>query len=728
MRDKSGIAAVRNGAFSTGLHLWAIGLVLIVIILLGAFLTIWDLRREAIKDYRQHMANLGVVLAEQTTRYVQVEDLALQDIETRTAALGVTTKEQFAQLLGTEQTHDFLRERVKNLPHAGAIVVIGASGMIVNHSFAQPIEPLDLSSRDFFRHFVQHDDRGVFISAPTQGRIAGTMRVLIARRIDGPEHVMLGLVVGAIEIADLDDFYQAINLPAGEAVTLLRRDGLVLARHPDAAHQVGTLLDSRAPWYGLVAAHGGTYRSPGYLGGSGPALVSVHPLAAWPLVIDVSIQEQVALAQWLRQAMVITSAALGAAAGLVIMFAILVRQFRRKEGQNAKLVQIADALRSSEARVRDFAEMSSDWLWELDEELRFTWVSDNEVIRGMGIPDRMGMTPWDALGANRTDAHWAKLHAEMIAHHAFRDFHDAERCGDGHIHHVSVAGKPVFNESGAFLGYRGTGRDVTAEVEAEQELRVAKERAETASRTKSEFLANMSHELRTPLNSIIGFSELIRDQPFGKIGANYVAYATDINSAGHHLLDMINDVLDLSKIEAGRYEIDEDKVELGMVVRSCISMLNLRAQDNGIRIDNFTTGYRFVLRGDGRALKQIVLNLLSNAVKFTPKDGVVSLSMEQSCDGISLIVSDTGIGIDATALQSLGQPFHQADASISRKFGGSGLGLAISRKLLALHGATLSIESLLGQGTTVRATFPPERVVEATSTLRSPMLEPALSA
>ncbi len=136
--------------------------------------------------------------------------------------------------------------------------------------------------------------------------------------------------------------------------------------------------------------------------------------------------------------------------------------------------------------------------------------------------------------------------------------------------------------AGAFLGYRGTGRDITAEVEAEEELAAAKERAEAASRAKSEFLANMSHELRTPLNAIIGFSELIRDQPFGRIGANYVDYATDINAAGHHLLDMINDVLDLSKIEAGRYDLADETVELGMVVRSCIGMLKLQ-RDGGRR-------------------------------------------------------------------------------------------------------------------------------------------------
>jgi signal transduction histidine kinase len=147
-----------------------------------------------------------------------------------------------------------------------------------------------------------------------------------------------------------------------------------------------------------------------------------------------------------------------------------------------------------------------------------------------------------------------------------------------------------------------------------------------------------------------------------------------------------------------------------------------------VRIDNAVNGMRIALRGDGRALKQIVLNLLSNAVKFTPSGGVVSLRIEAAPDNVVLVVADTGIGIAAEALQLLCQPFQQADASISRKFGGSGLGLAISRKLLALHGATLTIESTPGEGTVVRATFPADRIVEATLSLRTVTAEPALSA
>jgi signal transduction histidine kinase len=611
------MAAATGAIVRSSRLILAIGATLIVITLLGCGVTIWDLHEQTIEQNRLAVRNIGFVLAEQTSRYVQVVDLVLQEIQSRVAAVGVRSPDELTQSFGTESVRGLLRERQKDLPQANAFSLLRADGHLLVSSRERVGGDLDLSDRDYYRHFIDRDDPGPYISGPTNSRVVGTPTVYLAHRINGPNHNFLGLAVGAIDLQYVTDFFRAIELPAGETVTLLRRDGLVLARYPDPTHDVGNRMAAVSPWYQLVAGQGGTYRSPGFLG-TGRAVVSVHPLGAWPLVIDVSMLEPVALAKWHKQATGIAIGGIAVSLGFAVLFGVIGQQFRRKAEQNARLAATAAALRASEARVLDFAEMSSDWLWELDAGLRFSWISDSPIIRAMGIPSRMGTPPWDALDADVSTAHWARLRSEMLARRPFRDFRDRETDLDGRPHHVSINGNPVFDNTGRFVGYRGTGREVTAEVEAAQQLEQAKERAETASRTKSEFLANMSHELRTPLNAVIGFSELIRDQPFDRIGANCVEYATEINTAGHHLLGMINDVLDLSKIEAGRYELADDAVELGMIVRTCIGMLKPRANEGGVRIENKVNGMRIAVRGDARALKQIILNLLSNAVKFTP--------------------------------------------------------------------------------------------------------------
>ena len=322
------------------------------------------------------------------------------------------------------------------------------------------------------------------------------------------------------------------------------------------------------------------------------------------------------------------------------------------------------------------------------------------------------MARWE-LGDPAMSAHrWEAHKADLAARRSFRDFH-WERIGtDGKRRYMSTSGDPIFSEAGVFLGYRGTGRDRTSGVEAEEELRLAKELAEAANRAKSEFLANMSHELRTPLHSVIGFGELIHDQTSGRISDNYVEWAGEILDSGRHLLDMINELLELSKIETGRFELLDESIDLAGIVQACVGMVRLQAEANRIRIDCAIGEMDADLLADRRALKQILLNLLTNAVKFTPADGHISITTERTAgDGIALVVADSGIGIDPAAITTLCEPFTQADASISRRFGGTGLGLAISSRLATLHGGALTIESTPERGTTVRVAFPADRVV-----------------
>jgi two-component system cell cycle sensor histidine kinase PleC len=233
-----------------------------------------------------------------------------------------------------------------------------------------------------------------------------------------------------------------------------------------------------------------------------------------------------------------------------------------------------------------------------------------------------------------------------------------------------------------------------------------KRRAEEANRTKTEFLANMSHELRTPLNAIIGFSEIMENEMFGEIGDDrYKGYASDILSSGRHLLELINDILDMSRIETGKYDMEPQTLIIPTVIGECMRIVEPRAADSGIKIRVDVEGIPDIL-ADKRAVKQTVLNILANAIKFTPAGGTVAISGACHSEFVSLIIEDDGIGIAKEDLPRIGQPFLQFENMHSKKYNGSGLGLAICKSLVELHGGEFKIDSNLGQGTRVEVTWP----------------------
>ncbi|ADH88070.1 multi-sensor signal transduction histidine kinase [Ancylobacter novellus DSM 506] len=233
-----------------------------------------------------------------------------------------------------------------------------------------------------------------------------------------------------------------------------------------------------------------------------------------------------------------------------------------------------------------------------------------------------------------------------------------------------------------------------------------KTKAEDANRAKSEFLANMSHELRTPLNAIIGFSELMESGLFGPLGSDkYNEYCRDIRDSGRYLLDVINDILDMSRIEAGRMHLNLQPVELDEVVTDSIRVMSVRADEKQITVAADTDG-AVSLEADKRALKQITLNLLSNAIKFTPENGRVSVRTRRSARAALLVIEDSGIGIPKAALAKIGKPFEQVESQFTKTHKGSGLGLAIAKSLVELHGGTMRIRSSEGVGTTVIIRLP----------------------
>ena len=246
-------------------------------------------------------------------------------------------------------------------------------------------------------------------------------------------------------------------------------------------------------------------------------------------------------------------------------------------------------------------------------------------------------------------------------------------------------------------------------VELSEKYAKEKNRAEAANRSKSEFLANISHELRTPLNAVIGFSEIMQHGLFGKMSAEkYSEYSRDINESGHFLLEVINDILDMSRIEAGRVDLHVESGDLCELFDECLRLVSGAANDKNIAIC-YKGPDRLLHPVDRRAFKQVVLNLLSNAVKFTPENGQVTITARQDSDAINVTIEDTGIGIPAEKIDRLGRPFEQVENQFTKSHKGTGLGLAISRSLVELHGGELYIRSQLNLGTRVTCRFPIEK-------------------
>ncbi|MFA4995181.1 MAG: ATP-binding protein [Bdellovibrionales bacterium] len=288
---------------------------------------------------------------------------------------------------------------------------------------------------------------------------------------------------------------------------------------------------------------------------------------------------------------------------------------------------------------------------------------------------------------------------------------------DGQILWVSLSGHQTTNADGT-SGFECTMYDITERRKVEIALIRAKEQADYANHSKSEFLANMSHELRTPLNAIIGFAEIIKDQMFGNAGQpQYVDYAKDIYDSGQLLLSLINDILDMSKIEAGKRQLQETTLNIETIAHAVSRLVSGRAKEGKVHL-NLHVPHNFPsLRGEEKAMKQILTNLLTNAIKFTNEGGSVTLSAILDDKGQMMInVVDSGIGIAPEDIAVALAPFGQIENALSRKHQGTGLGLPLTKALVELHNGTFELKSELGVGTTISLVFPASRVVMNTET------------
>ncbi|MEX0694638.1 MAG: PAS-domain containing protein [Rhodospirillales bacterium] len=380
-------------------------------------------------------------------------------------------------------------------------------------------------------------------------------------------------------------------------------------------------------------------------------------------------------------------------------------------------VQAEKAAQESQQRFRDFAELGSDWFWEMGPDLKFSYHSQRYFeITGFRPEDKIGTSRTryvDPASMDADKAKWANHMADLEARRPFRNFEYGFSAHDGKSILARISGTPVFGPAGKFLGYRGIGTDITDMKEAQIALIAAKSAAETAmaeaesaNRGKSDFLAAMSHDLRTPLNAIIGFADAISLQYFGAINDRYQEYANDIRWSGEHLLSLIGDILDVTAIEAGMLSTNKQDVQIAEVVEECRLIIKSEARSLGVDVVVKIPGDLPPAHADKQAVKKIILNLLANAIKFTPRDGCVTLSAEATDESHILKVSDTGIGIPENKIALITDPFVKGVSDPYQSQDGVGLGLAIVKSLVQAHDGTLDIKSKPGKGTTVMVTLP----------------------
>jgi PAS domain S-box-containing protein len=372
----------------------------------------------------------------------------------------------------------------------------------------------------------------------------------------------------------------------------------------------------------------------------------------------------------------------------------------------------------SENRFKTLVETTPDWIWEIDTEANF-------LYSGPGITETLGYLPEeivgkktaiDLLAARDKEKIWNEFQSTIKNKVPMKGMININQHKDGHEVVMESHGTPYFDEDGKLLGYRGIDRDITIRHKIMKELEEAKKKSEKANLAKSIFLAHMSHEIRTPLHSILGMVELLEETGLTEEQRNYIELS---KRSGEALLGLINDILDMSKIEAGQLEISNRPFDFDKLLLKSMSIFNVKVKDKGLElkkeyVDCESVGF---INGDENRLAQILLNLLGNSIKFT-NSGYVKVVIEKIDNkNICITIEDTGIGIPLSNQKTIFEPFNQVDTSITRQYGGTGLGLSISRKLIEAMNGSITVFSEEGAGTSMIIKLPIQPVANSNEML-----------
>ena len=718
-RSGAGLArALRGRLGSVRFLMTASGMAFILVVNALIGYGILQSRREALDAGERATRDLARMLEAQTLRTAFSVDRLLSDL-----AFALDTHADGGRR-GSAAIHDHLRRSRDSFGELADLVVVGADGLALHHSADAPLPPFPLSDRTYFTNARDRASPGLLVGAPIVSRVKpGTRAIPLSRRWTDADGRFRGVLVALVDPTRLAATLESQRIDRKGSVILALEDGTVLLERPQdrigltrladwpavqralAAQDEATIRDS-APMTAPAAGSGAATHG----NGAGDSLISVRRVQGYPFVIVATLPVRAVLDDWQRDTAAWTAIGTVMTLAIALLTAFVVRQHARREKDQARLARAS-------RRIRGILDSMLDAVVTFDAAGRIvTFNRSAEVM--FGVPEReMVGQPIETLipdargGAND------------------RDLTALRRDGSPFpvgftVSDLRLASTPAPSPApGAAPGaeepriYVGVIRDMTRRKQQEAELLASKTQAELANRAKSEFLANMSHELRTPLNAIIGFAEVLDSEFFGAVNERQKSCIADIHDSGRHLLDIVNAVLDMSKLESGQFELCEEPVEVHEAVGHCLMMVRDRAASGGVELNNLATGSVATLWVDPRAFKQVILNLLSNAVKFTPGGGSVTITAgldeEGNGDGGFLLsVADTGIGIPPEFMADLFEPFRQADNAANRRYEGTGLGLSISKNFIDLHGGRLTCDSTPGAGTTMTIWLPPSRVAD----------------
>jgi PAS domain S-box-containing protein len=567
-----------------------------------------------------------------------------------------------------------------------------------------------LADKDYFAVHRGNPGSGTVLGPVERAGTGSPPYFTMSQRLETRDGQFAGVVVAYIDIEALAREFDRLRTHPEGSLALIAADGTVITRAPYSPEYVGqaALYPRRTAGGRKLGGDAGSvvFHRPVALDGAS-RLIAQSRLDRFPFTVGTTITESAAYArcwrEWQQLALIwclfVLTTILGGA--------LIVRQTGRLFAARENLGRASRELDFYKYALDHHAIVAitdaggriihaNDKFCEISKYAREELLGQNHRLLNSGVhPQSFFRDLW------RTIARGDVWRSDVC-----------NRAKDGSLYWVDTAIVPLPDERGKPFRYFAIRIDITGRKRMETELVAAKTAAEAANRFKGELLANTSHELRTPLNAVIGFSEVMKTETFGPIPPKYRDYAADIHNAGKHLLRIVNDILDMSAIDAGRLELDEVKLDLPALLKDVTRLIRHRAEAGNIDLHEKIPERLPPLFADERRVKQIMLNLLANAVKFNSPGGSVTLAAGRAADGsLFFSVADTGVGMDEEEVAVAMSKFGQLDSSLARKHEGTGLGLPLARELTELHGGCLEIASAKNRGTTVTVTFPAARTV-----------------